>query len=53
MKNLTDEFGMALIIITHNLGIVARYADTVNIMYAGRVVEGGTAEEIYINPNHP
>ena len=53
MKNLTDEFGMALIIITHNLGIVARYADTVNIMYAGKVVEGGTAEEIYINPRHP
>ena len=41
MKNLTDEFGMALIIITHNLGIVARYADTVNIMYAGQGGRGG------------
>ena len=53
MKNLTDEFGVGLIIITHNLGVVARYADTVNIMYAGRVVEGGAAEEVYINPRHP
>ena len=53
MKKITDESGMALIIITHNLGIVARYADTVNIMYAGRIVEGGTADEIYASPRHP
>ena len=53
MKNLTREFGMALIIITHNLGVVARYADFVNIMYAGRVVEGGTAEQVYATPSHP
>ena len=53
MKNLTREFGMALIIITHNLGVVARYADSVNIMYAGRVVEGGTAEQVYVAPSHP
>ncbi len=53
MKRITDESGMALVIITHNLGIVARYADTVNIMYAGRVVEGGTADEIYASPRHP
>ena len=53
MKNLTREFGMALIIITHNLGVVARYADSVNIMYAGRVVEGGTADQVYANPSHP
>ena len=53
MKSITDESGMALVIITHNLGIVARYADTVNIMYAGRVVEGGTADEIYASPRHP
>ena len=53
MKNLTREFGMALIIITHNLGVVARYADFVNIMYAGRVVEGGTAEQVYATPRHP
>ena len=53
MKALTTEFGVALIIITHNLGVVARYADRVNIMYAGKVIERGTAREIYANPRHP
>ncbi len=53
MKNLTRELGVAMIIITHNLGVVARYADRVNVMYAGRIVESGTAEEIYHNPKHP
>ena len=41
---------VALVIITHNLGIVARYADRVNVMYAGRIVESGPAEEIYRGP---
>ena len=53
MKSLTTEFGVALIVITHNLGVVARYADRVNIMYAGRIIERGTAKEIYSNPRHP
>ena len=53
MKSLTSEFGVALIVITHNLGVVARYADRVNIMYAGRIIERGTAREIYSNPRHP
>ena len=53
MKALTSEFGVALIIITHNLGVVARYADRVNIMYAGKVIERGDAREIYANPRHP
>jgi len=53
MKNLTREMGVAMIIITHNLGVVARYADRVNVMYAGKIVETGTAEEIYHNPRHP
>ncbi len=53
MKSLTTEFGVALIIITHNLGVVARYADRVNIMYAGKVIERGVAGEIYANPRHP
>ncbi len=53
MKALTDEFGVALIVITHNLGVVARYADRVNIMYAGKVIERGSAGEIYANPRHP
>ena len=53
MKALTTESGVALIIITHNLGVVARYADRVNIMYAGKVIERGEAREIYANPRHP
>ena len=53
MKSLTTEFGVALIVITHNLGVVARYADRVNIMYAGRIIERGTARDIYSNPRHP
>jgi len=53
MKALTSEFGVALIVITHNLGVVARYADRVNIMYAGKIIERGTAREIYSNPRHP
>jgi oligopeptide/dipeptide ABC transporter ATP-binding protein len=53
MKNLTRELGVAQIIITHNLGVVARYADRVNVMYAGRIIESGTAEDIYHAPKHP
>jgi oligopeptide transport system ATP-binding protein len=53
LKELTRDFGMSLIIITHNLGVVARYADRVNVMYAGRIVEKGTADEIYDDPRHP
>ncbi len=53
MKSLTTEFGVALIVITHNLGVVARYADRMNIMYAGKIIERGTAKEIYSNPRHP
>jgi oligopeptide/dipeptide ABC transporter ATP-binding protein len=53
MKNLSKERGVSLIVITHNLGVVARYADRVNIMYAGRVIERGSAAEIYRNPKHP
>ena len=53
MKSLTSEFGVALIVITHNLGVVARYADRVNIMYAGKIIERGTAQEIYSKPMHP
>jgi oligopeptide/dipeptide ABC transporter ATP-binding protein len=53
MKNLSLQYGVSLIIITHNLGVVARYADRVNIMYAGRIIERGSAREIYRNPKHP
>jgi len=53
MRNLSRQFGVALVIITHNLGVVARYADRVNVMYAGKVIESATAAELYRNPRHP
>src|SRR5881275_2551863 len=53
MKDLSRRLGVAMLIITHNLGVVARYADRVNVMYAGRIVERGTARELYANPRHP
>ncbi|MBN9488074.1 MAG: ABC transporter ATP-binding protein [Alphaproteobacteria bacterium] len=53
MKSLTRKLGVAQIIITHNLGVVARYASRVNVMYAGRIVEAGPAEAIYHRPRHP
>ena len=53
MQDLCRQNGVALIVITHNLGVVARYADRVNVMYAGNVVERGSAQEIYHNPQHP
>jgi len=53
MKDLTKRLGVAMIVITHNLGVVARYADRVNVMYAGRIIESGTARDIYYNPRHP
>ena len=53
LKNLTRETGAALVLITHDLGVVARYADRVNVMYAGRIVESGSARQIYNSPKHP
>ncbi len=53
MKALTRRLGAALVIITHNLGVVARYADRVNVMYAGRIVETATTHELYRQPRHP
>ena len=53
MNGLTRRLNVALIIITHNLGVVARYAKRVNVMYAGRIVESGSAAAIYHNPRHP
>src|SRR3984957_8832061 len=53
MQQLTQRLGVALIVITHNLGIVARYAHRVNVMYAGRIVESGPAASIYHSPRHP
>jgi len=53
MKDLCRRYGIALLAITHNLGIVARYADRVSVMYAARQVEEGPAEEIFHRPRHP
>ncbi len=53
LTRLTRELGTAVIIITHNLGVVARYADRVNVMYAGKIVETAAALELYHNPRHP
>ncbi len=53
LARLSRELGTSIIIITHNLGVVARYADRVNVMYAGRIVETATAKRLYANPRHP
>ena len=53
MKDLSRELGIALVVITHNLGIVARYADRVNVMYAARLAEQGTAAAVFAKPLHP
>ncbi|HSG74952.1 MAG TPA: ABC transporter ATP-binding protein [Burkholderiales bacterium] len=53
LQDLSRRLGVAMLIITHNLGVVARYADRVNVMYAGRVIEQGSAAEIYADPRHP
>jgi peptide/nickel transport system ATP-binding protein len=53
MKDLSRDLGVALVIITHNLGIVARYADRVNVMYAARLAEQGGAADVFAQPLHP
>ncbi len=53
LKDLTRERDTSMILITHDLGVVARYADRINVMYAGRIVEQGTARDIFNNPRHP
>src|SRR5688572_7023885 len=53
MRDLSRRLGVAMLIITHNLGVVARYADRVNVMYAGRIIERASAAELYAAPRHP
>ena len=53
LQDLQAEFNMALILITHDLGIVARIADRIAVMYAGRIVETGTSRQIFAAPTHP
>ena len=52
MKSLQEELGMAIIMITHDLGVVAQMCDEVIVMYAGSICEQGTADEIFYNPSH-
>jgi oligopeptide/dipeptide ABC transporter ATP-binding protein len=53
IERLREEFGMAVIMITHDLGVIAEVAQNVLVMYAGRVVEAGTLEQIFYDPQHP
>ena len=53
IKNLQKQMGLSVIFITHDLGVVAKVADFVNVMYAGKVIEVGTAEDIFYDPRHP
>ena len=53
IADLREQLDMAGIIITHNLGLVARYVDRVNVMYAGKLVESGTTDIIFAEPKHP
>ena len=53
LNRLRRDHNMALIIITHNLGIVARYADSVKIMYGGKIVEDGSVNDVFLQPAHP
>jgi oligopeptide transport system ATP-binding protein len=53
LKDLTRKANTAMILITHDMGVVARYADRVAVMYGGRIVEKGPAKEIFNNPRHP
>ncbi len=53
MKDLSRDLNIALVVITHNLGVVARYADRVNVMYAARMAEQGSASDVFASPMHP
>lgn len=53
MKEIQKQTHMAIIFITHNLGVVAEICDKVSVMYAGRIIEQGTVEQIFYNPKHP
>jgi oligopeptide/dipeptide ABC transporter ATP-binding protein len=53
MKEMVTKFHTSLVIVTHNLGVVARYANRIYVMYAGRVVESGLTEDIFAHPRHP
>lgn len=53
LRNLKDKINSSIMLITHDLGVIAEMADYVVVMYAGRIVEKGTAEDIFYHPSHP
>ncbi|WP_082235120.1 ABC transporter ATP-binding protein [Halobacillus massiliensis] len=53
LDDLKNEYGMGMVMVTHDMGVVAEVADRIMVMYAGKVVETGTVEEIFNNPSHP
>src|SRR5690606_28119744 len=53
LRDLKEETGMGLILITHDLGVVARYAERVAVLYSGRVMELGSAGDVFEEPRHP
>jgi oligopeptide transport system ATP-binding protein len=53
IARLARDLGTAVVLITHNLGVVARYVDNVNVMYAGKIIEKGTVTDIFRDPRHP
>jgi oligopeptide/dipeptide ABC transporter ATP-binding protein len=53
MRDLRERTGTAIILVTHDLGVVADIADRIAVMYAGRIVETGTIDEIFYDPQHP
>lgn len=53
MKDIQREYNMSIVFITHNLGVIAQMADTIQIMYLGKIMEAGTAKEIFYEPRHP
>ncbi|MCX7912334.1 MAG: ABC transporter ATP-binding protein [Dehalococcoidales bacterium] len=53
MKDMVQRFRTSLVIVTHNLGVVARYANRIYVMYAGKIVESGSTKDIFRNPRHP
>ena len=53
MQEMVNRLNTSLVIVTHNLGVVARYAERIYVMYAGRIIESGRSEDIFLNPLHP
>jgi oligopeptide/dipeptide ABC transporter ATP-binding protein len=53
MQDMVTKFNTSLIIVTHNLGVVARYAERIYVMYSGRIVESGLSDDIFLSPQHP